>query len=399
MSDDFVNTKLSDKLKWSLPWLLRYPAWRAGETVRRAAKANSTSHLIFLVANHFEPGLGDTAIRRLERWCELARSTGDAIRDHDGTPFRHTNFFPAEQYERPLLDLLSGLQSDGYGETEIHLHHGVQRPDTAENTKRQLETFRDVLAEDHKCLARSTSPVDSQPKYGFVHGNWALANSAGGRFCGVDSEMQILADTGCYADFTLPSVPYQSQVARINAIYQCGHPFAEARPHRSGPGLKVGDDLKLPIIFTGPLVFDWTRRLRGLPVPRVEDGALAQNYPLSLNRLQGWRSAGIGVRNRPDWIFIKLYCHGFFEWDQDLMIGEQMKRFMQEVLELGDNTGEFKVHFASAREAFNMVAAAVEGKQGEPGSYRDYKLRQIMHEGATKRTSEKAEVESVMALA
>jgi hypothetical protein len=80
------------------------------------------------------------------------------------------------------------------------------------------------------------------------------------------------------------------------------------------------------------------------------------------------------------------------------MIGEQMKRFMQEVLELGDRTGEFKVHFASAREAFNMVAAAVDGKQGEPGSYRDYKLRQIMHEGLTEGTDEKVEVESALAL-
>src|ERR1044072_2909799 len=169
MSDAFVNTKLSDKLKWSLPWLLRYPGWRAGEVVRRAGKAKDKSHLVFVVANHFEPGLGDTAIRRLERWCELARSTGDAIRDHDGTPFRHTNFFPAEQYERPLLDLLAGLQSDGYGEVEIHLHHGVDQPDTAENTRRQLETFRDVLAEDHKCVARSMSGSDPQPKYELVN--------------------------------------------------------------------------------------------------------------------------------------------------------------------------------------------------------------------------------------
>lgn len=400
MSDDFVNTKISDKLKWSLPWLLRYPAWRAGEIVRRSKDSRSPTHLIFLVANHFEPGLGATALRRVERWCELARATGDAIRDCDGTPFRHTNFFPAEQYERPLLDVLSGLQSDGYGEVEIHLHHGVEQPDTAENTQRQLETFRDVLAEDHKCLARSVSaPFDSQPKYGFVHGNWALANSAGGRFCGVDSEMQILADTGCYADFTLPSVPYQSQVARINAIYQCGHPFSEARPHRSGPGLKAGGQLELPIIFTGPLVFDWTRRVRGLPIPRVEDGALAQNYPLSMNRLRSWRSAGIGVRNRPDWIFIKLYSHGFFEWDQDLMIGEQMKTFMREVLEHGDRTGEFKVHFASAREAFNMVAAAVDNKEGPPGLYRDYKLRQIMEESARKEPVEEIERERETAMA
>ena len=378
MSDSFKNTKLRDKVKWSLPWLLRYPAWRAGEFVSRAKESNGSTHLVFIVANHFEPGLGRPALARLEKWCELARATGEAIRDHDGTPFRHTNFFPAEQYERPLLEMLSDLQADGYGEVEIHLHHGVEQPDTAENTRRQLETFRDVLAEEHRCLSREHR--GSQPKYGFVHGNWALANSAGGRFCGVDSEMQILRDTGCYADFTLPSVPFQSQVPRINAIYQCGHALNEARPHRSGKSLRVGDELQLPIIFTGPLVFDWTRRVRGLPVPRVEDGALAQNYPLTMDRFARWRSAGIGVKQRPDWIFIKLYSHGFFDWDQDLMIGEQMKRFMGDVLETAERTGEFKVHFASAREAFNMVAAAVDGKEGQPGAYRDYKLRQIMQE-------------------
>jgi hypothetical protein len=376
MSDSFVNTKFGDKMKWSLPWLLRYPAWRAGEFFSRLREPGGPPHLIFLVANHFEPGLGSVALQRLEKWCELARTTGDAIRDHDGTPFRHTNFFPAEQYERPLLEMLADLQAEGYGEVEIHLHHGVEQPDTAENTRRQLEEFRDVLAEEHGCLA--TFANDAQPKYGFVHGNWALANSAGGRFCGVDSEMQILADTGCYADFTLPSVPFQSQVPRINSIYQCGNPLSAAKPHRSGPDLRVGDELQLPIIFNGPLVFDWTRRVRGLPVPRVEDGALAQNYPLTMGRLNRWRSAGIGVKERPDWVFIKLYSHGFFDWDQDLMIGEQMKKFMSEVLEFAERTGEFKVHFASAREAFNMVAAAVDGHEGQPGAYRDYKLRQIM---------------------
>ena len=378
MSDSFVNTKLRDKVKWSLPWLLRYPAWRAGEFLRRAKVASGPSHLIFVVANHYEPGLGPAAVSRVEKWCDLARATGDAIRDHDGTPFRHTNFFPAEQYERPLLELLADLQAEGYGEVEIHLHHGIDRPDTPENTRRQLEVFRDVLSEEHRCLSREHP--GTQPKYGFVHGNWALANSAGGRYCGVDSEMQILADTGCYADFTLPSVPFQSQVPRINAIYQCGHSLTKAQPHRSGPGLRVGDKLELPIIFTGPLVFDWTRRVRGLPVPRVEDGALAQNYPLTMARFERWRSAGIGVKERPEWIFIKLYSHGFFDWDQDLMIGEQMKRFMSEVLETAERSGEFKVHFASAREAFNMVAAAVDGKEGQPGAYRDYRLRQIMQE-------------------
>jgi len=365
------------KIRYSLSWLLRYPAWRAREWASRD-DLHTPTHLIFLVANHFEPAMDDSGLVQLEHWRRLARSTGDAVRDHDGTPFRHTNFFPAEQYERRRLEMISDLQTEGFGEVEVHLHHGVDKPDTAENARRVLEGFRDVLAEEHKCLSRER-PSDS-PKYAFVHGNWALANSAGGRFCGVDNEMQILADTGCYADFTLPSVPFQSQVPRINAIYQCGYDLDQARPHRSGPNLKVGQEPRLPIIFTGPLVFDWTRRVRGLPIPRIDDGALAQNYPLSLHRFDRWCSARIGVHGRPEWHFIKLFSHGFFGWDQDIMIGEQLKRFMGEVMELAEQTGRFKIHFASAREAFNMVMAAVDGHEGNPNQYRDYRLRQIMKE-------------------
>src|SRR6185369_8097593 len=81
---------------------------------------------------------------------------------------------------------------------------------------------------------------------------------------------------------------------------------------------------------------------------------------------------------RPDWVFVKLYSHGFFGWDQDAMIGGQMRRFMSEMLELSEKTKEFSVCFASAREAYNMVMAAADGHSGPTGRYRDYKLRQIM---------------------
>jgi hypothetical protein len=378
------------KLRWSIPWLLRYPFWRANEFARRISEPIGQTHVIFLVANHWEPGTGAQAIPRVEKWMELARETGNALRDRDGMPFRHTNFYPAEQYDRPLLEMLSELQAEGFGEVEIHLHHGVDKPDTAENTRRILEEFRDILAEEHKCLSREapTSPV----KYAFVHGNWALANSAGGRWCGVDSEMKILAETGCYADLTLPSVPHQSQVSRINAIYTCGYPLDQRKPHRSGPNVATGKEPALPIILEGPLVFDWTRRIHSLPVPRVDDGALAQNYPLSLDRFNRWRSARITVAGRADWVFVKLYSHGFFDWDQDAMIGAQIRRFMNEVLELSEKTREFSVYFATAREAFNMVSAAVDGHSGSPGGYRDYKLRQIMHMGSEAQSHKEAEM-------
>jgi hypothetical protein len=257
------------------------------------------------------------------------------------------------------------------------LHHGVEEPDTEENLRRALASFRDALAFEHQCLSRFDE--DDLPRYAFVHGNLALANSDGGRFCGVDSEMRVLAETGCYADMTLPSAPGQTQVARLNTIYQCGHDLNEARPHRSGPSLRVGSsEPQLPLIMTGPLVFNWTRRVRGLPVPRMDDGALTANQPLDLARLNRWRSARVHVEGQPQWVFVKLYCHGFYHFDQPSMIGERIRRFWEDAIEHGERTREYKVHFASAREAFNIALAASDGCTGEPGLYRDYRLKQIM---------------------
>jgi len=379
------------KLAWNLPWLVRYPFWRANEFIGRLRDGSGAGHLVFVVANHFEPsyneepnaagGFGielsaDQQLRRLEDWYTKARAIGEAVRDHDGTPFRHTNFYPIEQYDRTLVNRLAEMQKEGFGEVEIHLHHGVDAPDTADTLRRTLLEGRDVLAGEHKCLSRGEH--DATPQYAFVHGNFALGNSKGGRCCGVDSELQILADTGCYADLTMPSAPDRSQVPRINALYQCGRPLSEPRPHRSGPSLRCGAPPSLPMIFDGPLTIDWHGRRDGLPFPRIDNGAVTARYPADAARLGRWRGARIGVIGRPDWVFIKLYCHGFFDYDQDATIGKAMRVFLQEMLEFAERTGEFRVHFACAREAFNIVIAAVDGHAGNPHDYRDYRLRQIM---------------------
>src|ERR1700752_1937119 len=385
---------LLSRLFWNLPWLIRYPGWRVKELIRRATEEVDSPHLIILVANHFEPGykeepnqggeLGapmseETQMVRLENWCEMASAIGHEIKDHDGMPFRHTNFYPAEQYYKSLLDRLAALQAEGFGEVEIHLHHGAERPDSADNFTRVLTEFRDRLVEDHNCLSR---PIEGgPPMYAFVHGNWALANSANNRFCGVDTEMQILRDTGCYADFTLPSAPDRSQVPRLNAIYECGQPLDQRMPHYSGPGLKVGSRPSLPVIFTGPLVFDWLRRMSGLPLPGLESGALTARNPVNVNRVNLWRQARITVTGRPEWVFVKLYCHGFFPEDQSAVIGSEMHRSLDRLLEFAEQTRKFKLHFVTPREAFNIVLAAVDGHSGEPSQYRNYYLRSIMDEG------------------
>jgi hypothetical protein len=370
------------KLSWNLPWLVRYPWSRALSLLEQTVFEKK--HIIITVANHFEPGWSEggvldhkTQMKRLGNYHKLARATGDAVRDSDGTKFRHTNFYPAEQYHPDILDKMAEMQSEGLGEVEIHLHHGVEKPDTADNLRQVLGEFRDTLADRHKCLSEMDG--SKTPMYAFVHGNLALANSCGGRFCGVDNEMEILRDTGCYVDMTLPSAPDQSQVAVINSIYECALPIDQAVPHRRGNSVAAnGKETVLPLIFTGPLVFNWTRRVKGLPVPRIDDGALTANQPLDRARFDRWRSANITVAGKSDWVFIKLYCHGFFDRDQSICIGDDARRFFGSLTDEAESNGAFKVHFATAREAFNMTSAAIDGKRGEPGHYRDYRLRPIM---------------------
>lgn len=372
------------KLKNNLPWLARYPFDRAGARLRQ--NSGKPKHIIFTVADHFEPSWSenglldvDTQRRKLDAYHKLACKTGAAIIDADGTKFRHTNFFPAEQYDFQLLEQMAEMQSEGLGEVEIHLHHGVEKPDTAENLRKTLIEFRDRLAEKHRCLSKIDG--SGNPMYAFVHGNLALANSAGGKFCGVDNEMQILRETGCYVDMTLPSAPDETQVPMLNSIYECGLPLTEKIPHRTGKRVTAfGNQPQLPLIFTGPLVFNWTRRIRNILVPRLDDGALVDNQPTDLARLNRWLAADITVENRPEWVFVKLYCHGFFEYDQSACIGEKAVRFFNEIIENGAKTGGYTVHFASAREAFNLVAAAIDGREGTPNEYRDYRLRTIMDE-------------------
>ena len=162
----------------------------------RLGAGDSGRHVVLIVGNHFEPGYNeepnefggfgidldpDHQLRRLDDWMGKARAIGESVRDHDGTSFRHTNFYPIEQYDRRLLNRLAEMQEAGLGEVEIHLHHGVKEPDTAENLRAVLVHYQDIFAQNTN--ACRVGPDDRTPRYAFIHGNLALANSAGGRFC------------------------------------------------------------------------------------------------------------------------------------------------------------------------------------------------------------------------
>jgi hypothetical protein len=366
-----------------LPWLSAYLRDRITKSLRK--DSGDIKRYIFVIANHFEPAWSkdgnlplDKQLKRLEKWNKAASQIGTRLTDSDGMPFRHTNFYPAEQYHKEILNMLADLQSEGFCEVEVHLHHGVERPDTSNNLKFVLEEFRDCLAEEHKCLSRKSD--DPMPKYAFVHGNLALGNSANGRFCGVDNELEILRDTGCYADFTLPSAPDISQVPVVNQIYQSGLPLSTCAPHKKAQPLTNNCSLtSSPVIFTGPLMIGWRLKQHRFPFPYIEDGALSASQGLSKLRFSLWANADISITQRPDWIFIKLYCHGFFDQDMPYCIGGTAEHFFSKLIDESNRTGKFTVHFAVAREAYNILAAALDGHSGNPHHYRDYLLTPIMN--------------------
>ena len=149
------------KLSYLGRWLPTY-AWQRFTRHRPAGK----THLIFALADHFEPGIVPEdglarapypeQERRLERWCREYPIRFGSYLDVDGRPFVHSYFYPAEQYDQRLIARLADHCRAGWGEIEIHLHHGVLAPDSAENTRRQLFDFRDRLAGEHGCLSMGT---------------------------------------------------------------------------------------------------------------------------------------------------------------------------------------------------------------------------------------------------
>jgi hypothetical protein len=354
-------------------WLFSHVCQAFSRSIPGAAKSTPV-HVLLSIANHFEPGWGGALVSegmaRVRAWIHGVEGFGK-FRDPYGSPFKHTYFFPVEQYAEEYLDVLLDHCRRGFGEPEVHLHHGLNAPDNAANLRRTLLEYLGVIKSRHGWLVRDTK--GRGPCYAFVHGDWALGNSAGGLYCGVDEELAILRETGCYVDMTMPSAPDPTQIGMINAIYVPGGPLDRPAPHRSGTPLRVGAALSNPPFFLiqGPLLLNWRARKYGIIFPRIENGDLSADYPPTLDRFRLWTSANVHVQGRPEWVFVKLHCHGLQERHLRCLTGEPIRRFLEELLAWASACG-IRLHFVTAREMANIALAAVEGAKGDPDEFRDY---------------------------
>jgi hypothetical protein len=341
---------------------------------RRPPAHNKPVHMLLCIADHFEPRGGGAASEvtseRVRLWTESYHFILGDFHDSDGRPPRHTFFFPLEEYEPEHLDLLAGLCRAGYGEVEVHLHHDGE---TAASLRRRLLDFKHTLADRHGLLGRVRGT--GEPVYGFIHGNWALDNARpDGRWCGVNNELDILRETGCYADFTLPSAPHPTQTRKINSIYYAVDDPCLPKSHDTGRDVGLGEPPRdALLLIQGPLLLDWGRRKWGL-LPRVENGCIQAGQLPDERRVDLWLRARVQVPARPDWFFVKLHTHGATEENRRVLLGSSMIEFHRALARRARRDPNFHYHYVTARELYNLVQAAEAGWRGSVAEALDFRV-------------------------
>lgn len=345
----------------------RHLAARTADRARRAlARPAGPRHLLFALCDHYEPlwaGADDaTGRERTAAWREGYPQLARGLRDADGRPPRHSYFFPGEEYRPEFLEDLATLAEQDLGEVEVHLHHDG-------DTEASLtEKLNDALLKfaGHGHISR----LDGRYAWAFIHGNWSLANGRPDkRWCGVDAELPLLWKLGCYADYTFPSAPDPCQSDMVDSIYWPTGDLTRRRSYDAGERARVGarhDDRLLMI--TGPLGF----ARKGLAGLRLENGALTGDDPPAPQRVDSWVAEDIHVEGRPEWVFVKVHTHGAIEKTAASLLGAD-GRAMHAHLQARYNDGtDWRLHYVTAREMYNIARAAMDGKSGNPGDWRDH---------------------------
>lgn len=337
------------------------------------------------VVDHYEPQVGkprrETAKRRVEDWLERYPKIASKHRDCLGQPPKHSFFYPYDEYDEWEFSRIAELCRDGWGELEIHLHHWN---DTSDGVREKLREAKRLWA-DKGMLAKWR---DGSPAFGFIHGNWALDN---GRWrespnpCGVNDEISILLEEGCYADFTFPAWRSPAQPRMMNAIYYAKDDPEKPKSYDRGDAARANSGGEYTEFITteytenteimnkggGDGIPEHARGGRLLMVPGVlatyierkggkiriamDDSDLASYRRYHPARLDRWVRAGIHVQGAPNHIFIKIHCHGAADANREALLGEDLDALFTDA-EARYNDGErYRLHYVTAREMANRI--------------------------------------------
>ncbi len=323
-------------------------------------------HLIFVMVDHYEHGGPkhlERGARNNDTWCDKFQVISDQNRDDYGNRFRYTWFYPYDHHNDAIMQRLSDMAYEGYGEIEMHWHliskSGVTKENYAEKLQEAIQWYQAFGA-------MISAGEDSRTAFAYVAGSWDLdASRPGPKSHGITNQIQELFKHGCYADFTFSTIDTPAQPAKVNSIYYVTDDPNRPKSHNDGIDARVGKpiDDKL-MIFQGPMSIQWNGR-------GLDYGAVESDPRFRPDRVDKWIDTNIHVLGRPEWVFVKVYSHGaqsaevVLDHDMAIMLETLKKRCKQRGI---------KLHYMTAREAYNVVKAAEDGETGNPEDYRDYRI-------------------------
>ena len=353
---------------------------------RKASRAYSsrlngnsgTIDILLCVVDHFEPSVGqpprEVALGRMADWTNRYPEIAERHRDFDGRLPPHGFFYPWDEYEAEEMEALKMLVQGGYGEVDLHLHH---RDDTSESLTQKLMEAISTYSSAGVLPHWRTGALDGKPAFGFIHGNWALDNSRqdGGRnYCGVNNEIEILRDLGCYADFTFPAWGHTAQPRLTNCIYYATDNPDKPKSHNTGTLAKVGVRGKGDLLLIQGAFAPYWKRKKGVPFPAMDDSDLAHYRRYSPARLDRWIETGVHVSGRPDRIYVKLHTHGAEDKNRAILLGEDFDALYSDAEKRYNDGERYRLHYVSAREMYNLVKATETAPHLSIEEARDYVL-------------------------
>ena len=304
--------------------------------------------------------------RSARRACARGRRATRRWRASSATPTagrRATRFFfPGEQYRPAFLDALAEL-----ARARLRRGRGPPAPRRRHRATTLRARHRALPASfaEHGHLSRDP---DGRLRYAFIHGNWCLANArADGRWCGVDDELPLLFETGCYADFTFPSAPDECQPNIVNQIYwPDGRSRARAAPtSRASARASARCRRDRILMIEGPLAL--ARRPGKLAGAHRERARSPRDDPgVARRACAAGSTQDIHVEGRPEWVFVKVHTHGAPERRPRRCSARAAARCTRALTARYNDGRAWILHYVTAREMFNIAIAAMDGATGDP---------------------------------